>query len=81
MFEVMASVLPPYNQIYTICKRRMGRPQVDTEDERLTNLMSYAYADIVRMCLDVYSIFFRDVQSKCSKTQASGLRRRNTDWQ
>jgi hypothetical protein len=51
MFEVIASVLPPYHQIYAICKRRMDDAQVDIEDERLTTLMSYAYADLVRMCL------------------------------
>jgi hypothetical protein len=65
MFEVMASVLPPYHQIYTICKRRMGNSQVGAGDERLTTLMSYAFADIVGMCLDIYRIFLRNGQSKC----------------
>ena len=65
MFEAMASVLPPYHQIYAICKRRTDGSHVDTEDERLTTFMSYAYADIVRMSLDVYGIFFREQQGTC----------------
>jgi hypothetical protein len=65
MFEVMASILPPYQQIYAICKRRLDVSQVGAEDERLTMLMSYAFADIVTLCLDMYRIFVRDVESKC----------------
>jgi hypothetical protein len=65
MFEVIASVLPPYHQIYAICKRRMDGSQVDIEDERLTTLMSYAYADLVRMCLSLYRIFFRTLSGTC----------------
>jgi hypothetical protein len=61
MFEVVANVLPPYHQIYTICKRRIDSLQVDAEDERLTALMSYAYADLTRLCLDFYRIFFRNI--------------------
>jgi hypothetical protein len=66
IFEAMANILPPYHQIYTICKRRMGVAHVDAEDEQLATLMSYAYADMVRICLDFYSNFFRNVQSKCA---------------
>jgi hypothetical protein len=61
MFEVVANVLPPYHQIYTVCKRRIDSLQVDEEDERLTALMSYAYADLTRLCLDFYRIFFRNI--------------------
>ncbi|KAH7389505.1 hypothetical protein DE146DRAFT_165928 [Phaeosphaeria sp. MPI-PUGE-AT-0046c] len=59
MFEVMASVLPPYHQIYNICKRRVDSSHADADDQRLATLMSYAYADIVRMCLDIYRVFLR----------------------
>lgn len=65
MFEVMASILPPYQQIYAICKQRLLGTQVDAEDERLAMLMSYAFSDLVKLCLDIYRIFFRDVESKC----------------
>jgi hypothetical protein len=61
MFEVIANVLPPYHHIYAICKRRMDNLQVDTEDEHLATLMSYAYADITRLCLDLYGTFFRNI--------------------
>jgi hypothetical protein len=60
MFEAIANVLPPYRQIYTICQQRIETSHVDYEDAQLTMLMSFAYADIVRMCLDLYRIFFRD---------------------
>jgi hypothetical protein len=60
MFEAIANVLPPYRQIYTICQQRIDTSQVVSEDAQLTMLMSFAYADIVRMCLDLYRIFFRD---------------------
>jgi hypothetical protein len=61
MLEVVANVLPPYHQIYAICKRRMDNLQVDSEDERLATLMSYAYADLTRLCLDLYRTFFRNI--------------------
>jgi len=64
MFEVMASILPPYQQIYTICKQRLHGTQVDAQDERLAMLMSYAFSDLVKLCLDIYRIFFRDAESK-----------------
>jgi hypothetical protein len=64
MFEVMANVLPPYQEIYVVCRQRMDNVHVATEDERLTTLMSYAYADLVKVCLDCYRIFFRDNHSK-----------------
>jgi hypothetical protein len=60
MFEAMASVLPPYRQIYTICKRRIGNVQISVEDDRLSMLMSYTFLDIVNVLLDVYRIFFRE---------------------
>jgi hypothetical protein len=60
MFEAIANVLPPYRQIYTLCQQRIDSSQVDTEDTQLTMLMSFAYADVVRICLDLYRIFFRD---------------------
>jgi hypothetical protein len=58
MFEAMASVLPPYHQIYAICKRRIGNVQISVEDDRLSMLMSYTFLDIVNMLLDIYRIFF-----------------------
>jgi hypothetical protein len=65
MFEAIANVLPPYRQIYTICKQRIDNSQTDTEDAHLTMLMSFAYADIVRLCLDIYRIFLRDKTGMC----------------
>jgi hypothetical protein len=73
IFEAVANVLPPYQQIYTICKRRLNGSQVDTQDERLAMLMSYAYADVVKLCLDMYRIFFRDVRSKCRLLRISSI--------
>jgi hypothetical protein len=64
MFEVMANVLPPYQEIYLVCRQRMDSMHVAAEDERLTTLMSYTYADLVKVCLDCYCIFFRNNHSK-----------------
>lgn len=73
MFEVMASVLPPYHQIYNICKRRMDGSHADADDQRLATLMSYAYADIVRMCLDMYRVFLRSSHCKSILTRTAAL--------
>ncbi|KAL5120085.1 hypothetical protein ACEQ8H_001910 [Pleosporales sp. CAS-2024a] len=70
MFEAIASILPPYHHMYAIRKRRLGHFQVPVEDEHLTMLMSYVYADLVRLCLDLYRIFFRNVQSFGSRQMA-----------
>ncbi|KAH8730174.1 hypothetical protein GQ44DRAFT_700960 [Phaeosphaeriaceae sp. PMI808] len=65
--EVMASVLPPYHQIYAICKRRIDSSQTRTDDKHLTTLMSYVYDDIIKICLDIYCIFFRDLEGPVSR--------------
>jgi hypothetical protein len=65
MFEAIANVLPPYRQIYTICQQRIDTSQIDSGDAQLTMLMSLAYADLVRICLDMYRIFFRDITGTC----------------
>ncbi|KAF2833974.1 hypothetical protein CC86DRAFT_312197 [Ophiobolus disseminans] len=62
LFEAMASVLPPYHQIYAVCKRRMGSIETNAEDMRLASLMSYAYLDICKLLLDTYLIFVRDTR-------------------
>lgn len=60
MCEAMASVLPPYHQIYSICKRRIGNVQISVQDDRLATLMSYTYLDIVNLFLETYRVFFRE---------------------
>jgi hypothetical protein len=60
--EAMASVLPPYHQIYAICKRRIGNVQDIVEDENLATLMSHVYLDIVTILLDMYRVFGRTTQ-------------------
>jgi hypothetical protein len=64
LFEVMANILPPYQEIYVVCMQRMNNLHPAAEDERLTTLMSYVYADLIKLCLDCYRIFFRNNQSK-----------------
>lgn len=64
LFEAMASLLPPYHQIYAICKRRIGSAQAQDEDRRLATLMSYVFMDVVNLLLDTYNIFIRGSPSK-----------------
>jgi hypothetical protein len=73
MFEVTASILPPYQQIYTICKQRLHGAQIDAEDERLAMLMSYAFSDLIKLCLDIYRIFCRNVESKSCSHRILGI--------
>ncbi|KAH5165808.1 hypothetical protein HBI73_034470 [Parastagonospora nodorum] len=79
MFEAMASILPPYQQIYTICKQRLHGAQIDAEDERLAMLMSYAFSDLVNLCLDIYRIFFRSVESSGSR-HLTNIFTTSTQW-
>jgi hypothetical protein len=62
LFEAMASILPPYHQIFAICKRRLSDAQAHVEDKSLAALMSYVYLDILQLLLDTYGLFFRDLQ-------------------
>lgn len=61
-FEAIAQIVPPYQQIYEICKRNMADPDVDAGGLYLAALMSYMYADLVHWCLDLYQIFCRGVR-------------------
>ncbi|RMZ66153.1 hypothetical protein GMOD_00005227 [Pyrenophora seminiperda CCB06] len=61
-FEAVAQIIPPYQQIYEVCKRNTSDPNVDAEGLRLAALMSYVYADLVQLCLELYQIFCRGFQ-------------------
>lgn len=58
MFEALANLLPPYGQIY----ERIGSTPNTNEDRQLSTLMSYVYADIISLCLDIYKVFHRGLQ-------------------
>ncbi|ORY12258.1 hypothetical protein BCR34DRAFT_306723 [Clohesyomyces aquaticus] len=55
MFETVAMQLPQYQQFHHTCK---GQFQ-ETQQDRVTTLMSYVYADIVQFCLELYRMFSR----------------------
>ncbi|KAH7359977.1 hypothetical protein BKA66DRAFT_426346 [Pyrenochaeta sp. MPI-SDFR-AT-0127] len=59
MFEVVAHILPLYKHIYETSRRSTSDSQSHSEDDRLTALMSYVYADLVYFSLDVYHVFCR----------------------
>lgn len=59
IFEAVAHILPRYHQIHETCRRNAPSPESDPENYNLAILMSWAYADMVRLCLDVHSIIHR----------------------
>ncbi|KAF1849900.1 uncharacterized protein K460DRAFT_326227 [Cucurbitaria berberidis CBS 394.84] len=62
MFETIAHILPPYKQIYKSCERNYLSLNTRTEDTHLTALLSYVYADLVQLSLELYRIFYRGSQ-------------------
>ena len=62
MFEAIAHIIPPYQRIYETCKRNAPDSHTQAEDHDLAALMSYVYADLVQLCLELYQIFCRGTQ-------------------
>ncbi|CAE7193427.1 hypothetical protein HRS9139_08925 [Pyrenophora teres f. teres] len=62
IFEVVAQIIPHYQQIYEVCKHNTFDPNGDAGGLYLAALMSYVYADLVQFCLDLYRIFCRGAQ-------------------
>ncbi|KAF1940879.1 hypothetical protein EJ02DRAFT_405735 [Clathrospora elynae] len=67
MFEAIANIVPPYQQIYEVCRHDILGSHLDDQDGHLATLMSYVYTDLVQLCLDFYRVF-------CRGTQGCGLR-------
>jgi hypothetical protein len=62
IFEAIAHIIPPYQQIYEICKSNISDSQVKAEDYHLAALMSSVYVDLVQLSLQLYWIFCRGIQ-------------------
>ena len=45
MLEAIAQIIPPYQQIYEICKRNGSEAHGQAEDYHLATLFSFVYAD------------------------------------
>jgi hypothetical protein len=63
MFDIIARLLPPYQQLYTT-RTNMQPHLQDAQDLALTELMSYIYADMAELCLDLYCLFTRALSGK-----------------
>jgi len=61
-FESTAQILPPYQQIYEVCKRNIVDTDVDAGGHYLAAVMSYVYVDLVQWCLELYQVFCRGVR-------------------
>ncbi|KAL6707170.1 hypothetical protein ACN47E_004717 [Coniothyrium glycines] len=75
MFEAIAHVLPRYQQIYDTCRHNVSVTQLSNEDHRLATLISWAYADIVELILDLYLICGPRIEgnrSRCSMFESVG---------
>ncbi|OAL48734.1 hypothetical protein IQ07DRAFT_513277 [Pyrenochaeta sp. DS3sAY3a] len=72
MFEVIAHILPPYQQIFETIQHAGVDAQLPSEDARLAALLSHVYADLVQLFLDLYRTF-------CRGAQGSGLRHLSLD--
>lgn len=62
MFEAIAQIIPHYQQICDICKRNGSKAHGQAEDYHLAILLSYVYADLVQLFLELYQIFCRGSQ-------------------
>lgn len=62
MFEVVAHILPPYQQIFETIQHVGVDAQLPSEDARLAALLSHVYADLVQLFLDLYRTFCRGAQ-------------------
>jgi hypothetical protein len=62
MLETIAQIIPRYQEIYDICKRNGSGSLGKAEDHHLATLLSYVYADIVQLFLELYRIFCREAQ-------------------
>jgi hypothetical protein len=62
--EAIAQIIPPYQQVYSICKRNEAEFHGKAEDHHLAALLSYVYADFVQLFLELYRILCRGAQSK-----------------
>ncbi|KAF2692106.1 hypothetical protein K458DRAFT_381930 [Lentithecium fluviatile CBS 122367] len=58
IFETIARVLPPYQQVYEACKHRW-QFRSQSHDQRPAVLMSSVYADVVQFSLELYRFFSR----------------------
>ncbi|EDU46993.1 conserved hypothetical protein [Pyrenophora tritici-repentis Pt-1C-BFP] len=70
IFEAVAQIIPPYQQIYEVCKRNTFDPNGGAEGLHLAALMSYVYADLVQLCLDLYWVFCRGAQGRSESREA-----------
>jgi hypothetical protein len=62
VLETIAQIIPRYQQIYDICKRNGSECLGKTEDHHLATLLSYMYADIIQLFLELYRVFCRGAQ-------------------
>ncbi|KAF1839228.1 hypothetical protein BDW02DRAFT_231629 [Decorospora gaudefroyi] len=67
MLERVAHIIPPYQQIYEVCKRNSSDSRVKAEEYHLAALMSYVYVDLVQIWLELYLIFCRGPPGTCSR--------------
>lgn len=61
--EAISQIIPPYQEVYNICKRNGAESHGEVEDRHLAALLSYVYADLVQLFLELYRIFCRGAQS------------------
>lgn len=78
MLEVIAHILPPYQQIFETVQHDSVNAQLHSEDARLAALLSHVYADLVQLFLDLYRTFCRGAQGTFSySSYVSEYYRRN----
>ncbi|KAL1797449.1 hypothetical protein ACET3X_004055 [Alternaria dauci] len=72
MLEAIVQIIPPYQQLYEICKRNVSDTHGQAEDYHLATLLSYVYADLVQLFLELYQIFCRGSQGTKVQSLAFG---------
>jgi hypothetical protein len=70
IFENLSHVLPNYQQLYEGVKRQLH----NAFDDRIYTLMSYVYADVAQLWLDIYHVFSRGSTGRLSFTYWRGSR-------
>ena len=78
VLEAVSQIIPPYQEVYNICKRNGAESHGEAGDRHLAALLSCVYADLVQLFLELYCIFCRGAQS--TPVSCRNVRHSETLW-
>ncbi|KAI4700057.1 hypothetical protein J4E81_004093 [Alternaria sp. BMP 2799] len=60
VLEAISQIIPPYQEVYNISKRNGAESHGEAGDRHLAALLSYVYADLVQLFLELYLRHYGD---------------------